>query len=125
MSSREGRLDSDSIGAFISRPNRRREMRHDRCPFASFAIRKPAPRKSLRAMRQADRRAGMVRNGAAPHLLFMEMPGLRLPVRGGGVLRSAVRGHRGLRNQPPDRALVGGIRINLVRRGEMLTDAMT
>src|SRR4051794_36061299 len=67
----------------------------------------------------------MVREGAAPHFLFMEMPGLRLPVRGSGILRFAVRGHRGLRNQPPDAALVSGMRINLVRRGEMLADTVT
>src|SRR4051794_1435369 len=82
-----GRLDSDSIEASILAPNSRREMRHGRCPFALFAIRKPASRKSLRAMRQADRRTRMVRKRPAPHGIFVEMSGLRLPVRGGGVFR--------------------------------------
>src|SRR5205085_10471636 len=75
-----GRLDGDSFEASIFSPNSRREMRHDRCPFALFAIRKPAPWKSVRAMRHADRRTGMVRERPAPHGLLVEMSGLRLPV---------------------------------------------
>src|SRR5436305_4183800 len=74
-------------------------MRHGRCPFALFVQPEFAPAKSLRAVRQAYFRAGMVRTRTAPHLVFVEMPRLRLPVRGGGVFRWGSRRFGGLTEQ--------------------------
>src|ERR1700730_15079443 len=78
---------------------RAREMRHGQNEF-----RLSAPRKSLRPMRQADRQPRMDRKRSAPHLLSLVLRGLRLPFRGGGVLRRLAFGARTTRGLTAARA---------------------
>ena len=75
-------LASGSEPVSFKNKDRQRETRDVQTELRHFA-----PWKSLRPMRTSDSRSGLDRSRAAPHRLSLALPRMRLPVRGGGVLR--------------------------------------